>query len=509
MGSMSITTSTCQLKKQTTRKTGCLSVCVALGILFAPLAAHAGDVLPQNPDTDLSTVLLNEQKPLSVTLYAQSYPIDLATILKLVETQNLTIAQSQKNTEVLKSRYRQKMAANLPNIEGSYNQSRLEGAQQVFGDVVTVVRKTVQPQLTATWTLYPGGQTIFDMLAARRRKMSADDTLTSTLQAQLSLATQEYYKLLAAYQQKNVYLNSLAQAEEQISTNQAKVDSGKGIPLDLSRSKTNYSQQKTSLVQAENAVIQAEQTLLNRLNLDNDIHLIPPAEVTEFKTVDDMRRAQKTLIPATAEITKLLDVAVEQNPSILSGQDELKALGFDYKTVRSQLIPSVTLRAYVARTGPDWDNQYKTQFGGLTANMNILQNMGLMIPFQMQERKKLIEQKMLAQKQLVRDIETRVMTARLNSDNYLSVIDSARQGVASAEESYDLALGRYNSGYGINVDVLTAQADLVTAKNNLIQAVLNYNQSQVQLVEALGLLSSTAVLDGVKPDAIAQAVPKK
>jgi outer membrane protein TolC len=76
-------------------------------------------------------------------------------------------------------------------------------------------------------------------------------------------------------------------------------------------------------------------------------------------------------------------------------------------------------------------------------------------------------------------------------------MDAAKQGVVSAQESYDLAVGRFKAGYGINLDVLDAESALATARSNLVQAVLNYNQSQVQLVQALGLVTPTALISGI------------
>lgn len=437
-------------------------------------------------------------KPIQVrvsTLKTEQYPIDLSTALKLIEDQNLMIAQDQKNSEVVKSRYRQSQAALLPNIEGSYTQSRLEGGQQVFGDVVTVIRKTVQPQLTASWTLYPGGKTIFDMLAARRRTQSANYLVKGTYQDQLSQATQDYYKLLAAYRQKDVALEALSLSEEQVKSNQALVDVGKGIPLDLSRAKTDYAQRQSTLVQSETAIIQAEQTLLNRLNLDPDIHLIP----AELNLADETKK----LIPQEEPVEKLIATAIDNNQAIKTGEADLKALGLDYKSVFSEIIPSVTVRSYVNGTGPKYNALTKTTFAGVTVNMNLLDNLGLQIPFRLQEKKKLIEQKTLAQQQLIRDTQSAVMTAYLSSENQRSAIEAAQQAVKSAEESYDLASGRYNAGYGINLDVLDARSALVTAKNTLIQAMLTYNQAQVQLVGAMGLVTPANLTQGI------DTLPKK
>ncbi len=439
-----------------------------------------------------------------------NYPVDLSAVLKLVEDQNLLIAQSAKNTEILQSRLRQQQVALLPNITASYSQNR-QGGQQGFisgssGGFIAAGGQTgssgrnsgsrgrgqtqtfQQAQLNASWTLYPGGRNIYQILAAKRRKVSSDFTLKETYQEQLSQAAQEYYKLLAAYEQKGVVVRNIENALEQVKINQAKVKIGKGIPLDLSQARTTYAQQQSTLIQAEATILQAEQNLLNRLNLEPTIHLIPSGA--------DAQR--KPLINDLASVDQVLRKAIETNPNMKSSQEELKALDYDYKIVRSDLIPSITLQAYSRASGSEWDNLQRSNSSGLSVSANLLQNMGLQIPLQMQEKKKLIEQKRLAQQALVRDIQSQVMVAFLNSKNYEGAIEAARQAVDSAEESYQLAAGRFKAGYGINLDTINAQANLATARSNLVQAVLNYNQSQIQLVKAMGLVSPDSILNGIQ-----------
>jgi outer membrane protein TolC len=341
--------------------------------------------------------------------------------------------------------------------------------------------------LGASWTLYPGGRNIYQILAAKRRKVSADFLLTQTYQEQLALAAQEYYKLLAAYQQKGVVIRSILDAQEQVKMNQAKVKSGKGIPLDLSRAKTNYAQQQSSLVQSESAILQSEQALLNCLNLDSAIHLVP----------NEMDALKKQLLPDTVPVAALVAQAIHMSPAIQAGAQELKALGYDYKTVRSDLIPAITLQTYMRGSGTALNNMQRSTSGGISINANLLQNMGLLVPYQMQEKKKLIEQKALSQKALSRDVESKVMTAFLNSENYESAIEAAEQALNSAQDSYELATGRFKAGYGVNLDVLDAQSQMATARGNLVQAVLNYNQAQVQLVQALGMVSPQALTEGI------------
>jgi outer membrane protein TolC len=484
---------------------------LGLAVLLALPADSLANVKLQSSLQAVDTVIPPEVDIKPVELRASliktdNHPVDLETVLKLVEDQNLILAQSRKNTEVFQSRFRQSQVSILPSLTGSLSENWQQGQQGVIsgsnggfisGTGGSGARRSggsggtqhfVQTQLGASWTLYPGGRTMYQMLAAKRRKASADYSFKETYQEQLSNAAQEYFRLLAAYQQKGVIVRSIADAREQVRMNHAKVQVGKGIPLDLSQAKTNYAQQQSNLVQAQSALLTAEQNLLNRLNLDPTIHLVP----------NEMDSLKRPLVPETFSVDRLIAQAVSINPSIQAGEEELKALGYDYKVVRSDLIPSITLNTSVRGSGDALNNLQRSEAIGFTLNTTLLQNMGLLVPFQMQERKKLIEQKVLAQKQLVRDVQSQVMTAFLNSENYENAIEAAQQALASAEESFQLATGRFQAGYGVYLDVLTADAQLATARNNLAQAVLNYNQVQVQLVQAVGLVNPTALIQGIQ-----------
>ncbi len=447
----------------------------------------------------------------------ENQPIDLVTVLKLVEDQNLFIAQNRKNTEILKTRLWQREAALLPSIDASYSQNWQQGQQRFIsggggGFIVgggggsggtgggggrsrgsSEVQTFLQPQLGASWTIHPGGRNIYEVLAAKQRNRAANSLLKGTVQEQLAQSAEEYYKLLAAYIQKGVVVRSIIQSREQVKMNQAKVAVGKGIPLDLSRAKTAYAQQQSALVQAENTIIQAEQVLLNRLNLDPTIHLVP----------DELDARKKPLLLEDVPVERLIADAIHNNPAIQRGEEELKALGYDYKTVRSDVIPSMTLRAFTRGSGSELNDLQRSNSGGITITANLLENMGIQLPLRLREQRKLIEQKMLAQQQLVRDVESQVMTAYLGSENYKSALEAAEQELTSALESYDLAVGRFKAGYGINIDVLDAEAALSNARSNLVQVVLNYNQAQVQLVEALGKVTPETLVKGLP---IAKAV---
>lgn len=417
-----------------------------------------------------------------------NYPIDLQTVLTLIADQNLPLAQSKVDVDISQSLLRQRQAALLPSIDGAYSQSRFEGGTQVFGgETFNVIRTTVQPQVGASWTLYPGGRQIYEILAAKRRKAASEFQVTETYQQQLSNAAQEYYKLLSANLQREIALKGISEAEAQLALNQALLDAGRGLKLDVMRSQAALALQKQLLTVADTALIQAEQALLNRLNLEASIHLIPKAE--EGK--------QQSLVPDSVASTRLIETALVEHPMLKRVTQELEALGVDYKVIRSDFIPSVTVRGYLNRTGPDWNNLIQSNFRGITVSANLLENLGLQIPFRLQEKKGEITRKLLERKEVVRNIETQVTTSFLSSKNYESTIKASREGLSAAEEAYRLAIGRYKAGYGTNLDVIDAQTALSVARINVAQAILNYNQAQVQLLEALGKATPENLINGV------------
>jgi len=79
------------------------------------------------------------------------------------------------------------------------------------------------------------------------------------------------------------------------------------------------------------------------------------------------------------------------------------------------------------------------------------------------------------------------------SQAYLSLkeaekrIETSKVAVEEAQTNFTVALKRYNSGIGINLDVIDAELALNTAKTNNIQALYDYNVSRARLDKAIGV----------------------
>jgi outer membrane protein TolC len=74
-------------------------------------------------------------------------------------------------------------------------------------------------------------------------------------------------------------------------------------------------------------------------------------------------------------------------------------------------------------------------------------------------------------------------------------VESARQGVAAAQSAFELSHDRFQGGVGLELEVLDAQAAIQKARTDLNAAIAGSNQAEVRLLQALGTLTATSLLE--------------
>jgi outer membrane protein len=431
--------------------------------------------------------LLNRILTASVTK-VQEYPITLETVLKLIEQRNLLIDRDILETRIRDNTFYRSLSELLPDIVGTYTQSRFTGTLQIFGNnTLSVKQDRITPQIRAVWTIYPGGRTVFEALAARQRYKGSLSLLDGTKQQQLAAAANDYYTLLEAMVQVENARLGIEEAKSQLAFDEARFRAGIGTRLDVMRSRTQLARQERLLIDFQNAVGQAEQSLLNRLNLDPDISLVPPVTTAR----------PQPLVPLTWNTNQLVARAARQNPALQSIDAEIQALKSESWAIASDIVPAVTLETYRQRTGPDYDQLGIGTFGGFTVQTNLLDNLGTRIPLDYRNRRLRMKQQTVQRQALLRDIQSQVITAYLDSRANAQGIITSQIELTSAQEAYRLAIGRFRAGLGIALDVLNAQTALNLARVNVTSAILGFNRAQVNLMQAMGDVTAESLLNGL------------
>lgn len=449
------------------------------------------------PETELLSTVLT-----AGVSKTQSLPIDLQAVLRLVERQNLPLERDVLGAKLRNNTYYRSLARMLPDVGGGFTQSRFRGSIQIFGNETLSINQTrVTPQLVGRWTIFPGGQELFESLAARQRAKAGRVQVLDTLQQQMAAAALEYYTLQESRVQVENVQASITESRSQVALNESRLRAGVGTRLDVMRSRSQLAQWERNLIEAENRMAKAEQALLERLNLDPTLALTPA----------DVGAQPRVLVPMEASTDQLVGRAMLNNPELSVMDREIKSLRREAMAVLGQIIPSVHFEAYINGVGPTWDNLGLGRFAGFTVESQLFRDLGLAIPLEYRQKRLEIQQREVERNALARTIQSQVIDAFLDSKAAAKAIVTAREELAASQEAYRLALGRFRAGLGINLDVLDAETALNTARTNITTAILAFNRSQIRLVEAIGDVSEGSLIQGLSLSALVapvQAVPK-
>ncbi len=427
------------------------------------------------------------------------YPITLEIVLKLVEAQNLPIEASRLTKKLQDTLYYRTAADLLPDIYGTYNHSFFKGAALIIGDEPFNFTQTrIVPQINARWTTSPGGEDVFQALAARQRARSAKFLLDSTLQEQLTTATVEYYDLLAAGIQVENIKVGITESRSQVVLNEARVRTGVGTRLDLERARSQLTQREFELIQAENRLQQAQQQLLNRLNMEPEVALMTPTIAAQARM----------LVPIGMNTAELVARAVENNPELKAAYAEIKAFKNESRAVLSRVVPTVTLQAYRGSIGPNLEKQSQTEFRALGIETHLLDRLGLAIPLDYRARRLETKRREVERQQQLRNVQSEVVDAYLDSRAAAKSILNNQEQLEVAKEAYRLAVGRFRAGLGINVDVLNAQTALTIARVEIVNSIFRFNQAQARLLRSMGEASVPNLLNGLSGAASRRLPPK-
>lgn len=187
-------------------------------------------------------------------------------------------------------------------------------------------------------------------------------------------------------------------------------------------------------------------------------------------------------------VNALIDRAVQSRPDLAAAVADSAQASAHVREIRAERLPSLTLegtgaRTYLPNTLPNGGNSYTL-------------TLGLRIP--------LFAGYSRAYNQVQAEAQARAAAARLDVtrqqvvfqvfSSYYTLQTATRRVrtaddlLASAQQSYDVALGRYKAGVGTVLDLLAAQTALADARGQQVQARWVWRTALTQLAHDAGVL---------------------
>lgn len=408
----------------------------------------------------------------------------LQRLVVLALTNNRDMRVAVLNVEQSRAQYRVTRSSSFPTIDGSgsytRSQSSLSGFPQGSGGGGSGGSAFVSSQWSASI-----GTTEYEIdLWGRVRSLDkqALEKYFATVEAQRSeqvslvaaVAT-EYFTWREADEELQLSRHTLQAVQESCQLNKAMVDAGASSDLDLREAEGQVQTAKIAVTTYGRQKFEAENYLTLLIGQPMPVNLPEPRPFADTNTL--------AKVPAG-----LPSELITQRPDILETEHTLKAANANIGAARAAFLPRITLTSSIGTTS----SQFSQLFGAGTGVWSFSPQITLPI-FTGGQNVADLDSAKISQRIEIANYEKAIQTAfrevsdaLVDTDSYAQQVDEEAALVSAQQDRYDLASTRYRHGDDTYLNTLTAQQDLFSAQQGLIQAQFNKLTSQIALYKALG-----------------------
>jgi len=327
--------------------------------------------------------------------------------------------------------------------------------------------------IVASYLLYDFGNRDANLENARQLLFAASATQNSVVQTVLLSAIQTYYQTQANAATLEAAITSEHASEESFKAAEARYKAGVSTPADKLQAQTLWAQNTLSRISAEGALKTVYGTLANVMGLEAN-------QSVKLAASSSIQPGQHI----TEDINALIEQARVRRPDLLASEAQLKAAQASIDANRAATKPTVS----VALSNNLQDGS-QVAFGsnsslGVTVSIPIFAGYGP--TYKIRSAEASADLRATQRDQLKLQISLDVWRAYQNLRTANESIVAANALVSSATESSLVALGRYKAGVGNIIDAINAQSALASARQQQVQATLNWNIARATLAQSIG-----------------------
>jgi outer membrane protein TolC len=466
-----------------------ISCCIALLLSGCAAPAWKPSAFPAVAPASQPSAQLDLDSAQIEPMYRDLVRVDLPTVVQVASARNIEIEQARQRVAASRGRYDSSVEALLPVIAPAIAYQKVWGVNQAANGTLTPVNAdTFLPAISVQWILNPG-RVAYDIVASRRRLEASQQTEQAVLQETIRQAVIEYYDLALAQSRLAAARQAVAQAEELLRITQLRVHAGTGLSADEVRAQASLAEYQQDLALAINGFFQASVTLTLTLDLDPAMTLVPQPK----------QMGQMALVREDISIDELLATALQHRSDLEAVRTLVRAAEADSHAIGwggfgPQVSAGYSYGGIAADAGTQTFSMHEQQKAGAGAAVNLdFSTLGRLKTADASQRLATLD----TQRQLDR-VRAAVVTAQQAGITQAKVVPAAHQQLQSAEEALRLAQANLQAGTMLTIDVLQAQRAVDDARLRYAEAVVRYNQSQVNLLAAMGVLDEHSLLLGAQ-----------
>jgi outer membrane protein len=416
-------------------------------------------------------------------LSAQTKVLTLDQAIQTALVQNINVAQAQNNVAAAQSGVLAATGSYLPTLSANAGWTRSQndrpGDQPVYVNGVPVqsgtsgrtVANNYSAGLSAGYTIFNGFSREGQSTRASSTAISAEQTSARTRQSVVFQVQSGYLNVLRNEQLVGVNEENLKRDVQQLDRITESNRVGALSIADVYRQQSQVAADELAVITAQNNYDKSKADLLALIGLNvNEDYKVADPTISLQITKDEL----DSTAAAYQNIADLNQRAVAARPDYLSATEQLTASEAGVRVARSGYWPSIAAFAGYGVASPQMETvtKYRNLNWGIQLRWNLFdafqtnQNIQSAIATQRDAEISLV--------QAQRNINVDVKKALLDLEAARKQYDVTQKGLVSASEDRKIAEERYNLGAGTLLDLMVANAGLVNAQANQVNAVYNY-----------------------------------
>jgi outer membrane protein len=452
---------------------GCLGTPSVGGVAGVPPSSNAAWTPPPSPERERKSI---GRPAVPADLERRIQHLTLAEVVDLGLRNNPQTRLTWANARAAAASYGSERGAYFPTIDGDVTGTRLKTVASQGRSAVT--QSVLSPSLSLSYLLFDFGGRSGTVGAARNALLAANFTHNATLQSVVLQIQTAYYQYIA----NRALLEAQRTTAREASTNLAAAEERRRVGVatiaDVLQARTAASQAELAQETTEGDLQTSRGALALALGLPANL----PYDI-------DSTAGEVPVSVLADSVDTLIARAVEIRPDLAAARADFEASRSQISVARASRLPSLVLNGAGGRTYttslPQGGNNYTVSLG-----LRIPIFAGFSRIYDQREAVALADAAEARADALGQQVVFQVFQSYHALQTAARRVRTSNDLMASAEQSNEVALGRYKAGVGSVLDLLSAQTALADARAQQVLARLEWNTSLAQLAHDSGILDA-------------------
>jgi outer membrane protein len=327
---------------------------------------------------------------------------------------------------------------------------------------------------------------------------SAYFSFRNVLDSLISTVKTQFYQIIVNRELVKVNEENVRLLEAQLKDQQNRFEAGTVPRFNVLQADVQLHNQIPQLITTQNNLRISKLQLSKTLGLDFQRRRAdsPPLEV-----IGDM-----PYIPRPIELADAIEMGKQRRPFLKQARANVLNQLQQVRAAAGQYLPSITTTG-----GGEWvSNPVNSSWHDISKGWTALVQGSMpiwdsgAIAGQVIQQRALLSETKITYDDDVRQVELEIQTAYSNLQQNQELVKSQEKNVELADEALRLAKARLDAGAGVQLDVLNATVQLLTAQSTRLQALFGYNSSLAEFDRATGAQSTyTEMFANLRPRATA------